>query len=74
MPHPHAFLLCPGFSIVAFGNSITLQTAVGSAIAIFGAGLYSYRAWAHLPPPPTAVGRSHTLPTPPSVKARMVKH
>jgi solute carrier family 35 protein E1 len=31
-----------GFSIIAFGNAITPQTAVGSAIAIAGAGLYSY--------------------------------
>lgn len=31
-----------GFSIIAFGNAISMQTAVGSAIAIAGAGLYSY--------------------------------
>ena len=31
-----------GFSIVAFGNAITTQTAIGSIVAILGAGLYSY--------------------------------
>ena len=31
-----------GFSIIAFGNKISPQTAVGSAIAVLGAGLYSY--------------------------------
>lgn len=31
-----------GFSIIAFGNNISPQTAIGSAIAILGAGLYSY--------------------------------
>jgi len=31
-----------GFSIIAFGNQISMQTAVGSAIAIAGTGLYSY--------------------------------
>lgn len=31
-----------GFSIVAFGNTPSTQTLVGSAIAIAGAGLYSY--------------------------------
>jgi len=29
-----------GFSILAFGNKISTQTAVGSLIAILGAGLY----------------------------------
>jgi len=31
-----------GFSILAFGNPITAQTAIGSAVAIFGAFAYSY--------------------------------
>lgn len=31
-----------GFSIIAFGNLPTTQTMIGSAIAIAGAGLYSY--------------------------------
>lgn len=31
-----------GFSILAFGNPITAQTAIGSSIAIFGAFAYSY--------------------------------
>lgn len=31
-----------GFSILAFGNKLTLQTMVGSGIAIIGAFLYSY--------------------------------
>jgi len=30
-----------GFSILAFGNTISAQTAVGSAIAVAGTGLYS---------------------------------
>ena len=29
-----------GFSILALGNAISTQTAIGSAVAIFGAGLY----------------------------------
>lgn len=31
-----------GFSIVAFGNKISMQSIVGSCIAIAGAGLYGY--------------------------------
>ena len=31
-----------GFSIVAFGNKVPMQAAIGSAIAIFGAGLYGF--------------------------------
>ncbi len=31
-----------GFSIIAFGNAISPQTAIGSGIAIVGAGVYSY--------------------------------
>lgn len=31
-----------GFSIIAFGNIPSNQTLIGSAIAIAGAGLYSY--------------------------------
>lgn len=31
-----------GFSILAFGNQISPQTAIGSCIAIFGAFMYSY--------------------------------
>jgi solute carrier family 35 protein E1 len=29
-----------GFTILAFGNKISMQTAVGSGIAVIGAGLY----------------------------------
>ena len=31
-----------GFSILAFGNKLTTQSIVGSAVAIAGAGLYGY--------------------------------
>jgi solute carrier family 35 protein E1 len=31
-----------GFTILAFGNKISAQTAIGSAIAVVGAGLYGF--------------------------------
>lgn len=60
-----------GFSIIAFGNVPSNQTFIGSAIAIAGAGLYSYlkasaghdsseRCWAMFPAPVTACRGSHT--------------
>jgi Na+(H+)/acetate symporter ActP len=47
-----------GFSIIAFGNAITLQTAVGSAVAIAGAFSSDCAALAHDRHPLSA----HALP------------